>query len=161
MERVIDRSEYRRNNEKEKIVTEEQVEILKSKIKTIIYQSLYASILLLIVSVLKYNKCTKILEKISDKLNDEITFDLVQKDGQRIFDKATNYYMRFNSFIEQAIQDGNNLNLFMDNKMSMDIVIMELEDLLEISKFIIQNKKTKKDIKKLKKIIEELKSEYM
>lgn len=49
----------------------------------------------------------------------------------------------------------------MDNKMSMDIVIMELEDLLEISKFIIQNKKTKKDVKKLKKIIEELKSEYM
>ena len=45
--------------------------------------------------------------------------------------------------------------------MSMDIVIMELEDLLEISKFIIQNKKTKKDVKKLKKIIEELKSEYM
>lgn len=49
----------------------------------------------------------------------------------------------------------------MDNKMSMDIVIMELEDLLEISKFIIQNKKTKKDVKKLKKIIEELKSEYI
>ena len=49
----------------------------------------------------------------------------------------------------------------MDNKMSMDIVIMELEDLLEISKFIIQNKKTKKDVKKLKKIIEKLKSEYM
>ena len=49
----------------------------------------------------------------------------------------------------------------MDNKMSMDIAIMELEDLLEISKFIIQNKKTKKDVKKLKKIIEELKSEYM
>ena len=45
--------------------------------------------------------------------------------------------------------------------MSIDIVIMELEDLLEISKFIIQNKKTKKDVKKLKKIIEELKSEYM
>ena len=38
---------------------------------------------------------------------------------------------------------------------------MELEDLLEISKFIIQNKKTKKDVKKLKKIIEKLKSEYM
>ena len=49
----------------------------------------------------------------------------------------------------------------MDSKMSMDIVIMELEDLLEISKFIIQNKKTKKDVKKLKKIIEELKSEYV
>ena len=49
----------------------------------------------------------------------------------------------------------------MNNSMSMDIVIMELEDLLEISKFIIQNKKNKKDVKKLKKIIKELKSEYL
>lgn len=109
MEKTIDRKEYRRNGEQDKIATEEQIDILQKRIKTFLFQSLGASIVLLTVAFLKCYHCTEILNKIKLSLNEEITISSLKENGQIIFNKATNYYAKLNSFVETMVSQENGI----------------------------------------------------
>lgn len=79
MERVIDRKEYRRSNEVEKESEEEKVEVWQRRIKMFLMQALGASVILLVVSFLKFFNKTDILEKIDNALDDEITISSLKE----------------------------------------------------------------------------------
>lgn len=79
MERVIDRKEYRRSNEVEKESEEEKVEVWQRRIKMFLVQALGASVILLVVSFLKFFNKTDILEKIDNALDDEITISSLKE----------------------------------------------------------------------------------
>ncbi len=99
MERVIDRKEYRRSNEKEKITEDEQIDVLQKKIRKILLQTLGASILILVISILKFCNCVDVLEKIDSALDTEITISSLQKEGQRIYKEVNKYYVQLDNFI--------------------------------------------------------------
>ena len=105
MEKVIDRKEYRRNSEKERIIEDEQVDVLQKKIRKFLLQTLGAAILLLVVSFLRFYNCAVILEKIDSALNTEITITSLQKGGQRIYKEVSQYYLQLNHFIGELLKD--------------------------------------------------------
>lgn len=112
MEKAIDRREYRRNNESENCITEDEIDGIKNKIKKVLYQTLGASILLLSVAFLKFYNCTNVLQKIESALNTKITISSIEKNGQIIYDKATNYYTKLNSFIDNMMLENKTFNEF-------------------------------------------------
>lgn len=105
MERVIDRKEYRRNNEKERIIEDEQVDVWQKKIRKFLLQTLGAGILLLVVSFLRFYNCAEILEKIDSALDTEITIASLQKGGQRIYKEVSKYYLQLDNFIGELLKD--------------------------------------------------------
>jgi len=107
MEKVIDRKEYRRNVEREKIIEDDQIDIIQKKIKKILLQSLGVSIILLIISILKFYNNKDILMKLEYAINDQITISSLQKNGQRIFNLANDYYMQIDSLVKKVLNDNN------------------------------------------------------
>jgi len=107
MEKVIDRKEYRRNLEREKIIEDDQIDIIQKKIKKILLQSLGVSIILLIISILKFYNNKDILMKLEYAINDQITISSLQKNGQRIFNLANDYYMQIDSLVKKVLNDNN------------------------------------------------------
>lgn len=79
MEKTIDRTEYRRSNEEGKAVEDERIEFWRRKVRIFLLQSLGASIILLVVSFLKFYNCKTALNKIKDALNNEITISSLQE----------------------------------------------------------------------------------
>lgn len=121
MERVIDRREYRRNNEENKVITEEQVEVLQIKIRKFLIQLLGVSTILLIISFLKFYNCNEVLDKINKALDSEITISSLQKNGQIIFDEATNYYSKLNIFVDDILR-GKQTFSFITNSSGENII---------------------------------------
>ena len=111
MERAIDRKEYRRNYEESKVDEDIKVELLRGKLKGFLFQSLGASIALLIVSFLKFYDCTEILNKINNSLDTKVSLSSLQKSGQIIYGEATKYYIKLNELVEKVL---NNDSIFYD-----------------------------------------------
>lgn len=110
MERSIDRREYRRNGENIKITEEEQIEIWQKRIRKILLQFLGMAIILLTVSFLKFFRCEKFLFVFKELLNQQITLSSLQKDGQRIFEKATECYTSLNTWVATSFpMNGNGI----------------------------------------------------
>ena len=107
MERTIDRREYRRNVENTKITKEEQGIIWQKRIRIFLLQGLGMSIVLLTISFLKFFHCQDILYSFKDMLCREITVSSLKNDGQRMFKKATQYYVALNSWVEKTFYDEN------------------------------------------------------
>lgn len=130
MEKSIDRKEYRRNSDNNKVIEEEQIEILQKKIKIFLYQVLGASLIILIISFLKYYNSNEILEKIKGSLTKEITISSLQKSGQIILYEGKKYYNKLNDSIEILLQENEVIasgeevyNLNSENIVSEDNVI--------------------------------------
>lgn len=146
MERVIDRKEYRRSSYMDKTIGDEQIDILQSKIRKFLYQSLIAALLLLCISFLRFYNCVDILEKLKLCLNNEITISSLQKSGQIIFDESVKYYTELNNFVNQVMTDNfdsqnlniENLSLIKDNIESGEYTLISGELLNIISSDMTQ-----------------------
>lgn len=123
MDRVIDRREYRRNGEVSKEMDDEQIDLLQSKIRKFLYQSLGASLLLLGISFLKFFNCSNIMSKIDYALNKEITISSLQNSGQIIFDKSVKYYAELKNIVSDIMIDNTVLNnLYGDSQNGVNII---------------------------------------
>lgn len=105
MEKVIDRKEYRRDSENYKLVDEDQVNLWQRRIRKILFQAMGAASVLLIISFLKFFNCTDTLTKIEEWLIAPIQISSFQKSGQRLFEKATEYYIKLNGWVESILQE--------------------------------------------------------
>ena len=103
MERVIDRKEYRRTSNDRDIVGEEQVEILQKKIRKFLLQSVGATSILLVISFLKFFHLTDALKNIEKLLKEPIKISSIQESGQILFEKATEYYVQLNDWVNYII----------------------------------------------------------
>lgn len=102
MERSIDRRDYRRNAENTNVSEEEQIDIWQKRIRKILLQFLGMAVILLTISFLKFFHCEEAIYGFKELLNQKITLSSLQKDGQRIFKKATECYASLNTWVETS-----------------------------------------------------------
>lgn len=125
MEKVIDRKEYRRNNETNNKIDEEQIGVLQKRIRIFLHQSLLASLTFLVVSFLRFYNCQDILDKIDVAINNEVSILSLKKSGQIIYDKCIEYYGLLNNYIDNILQ--NKLN-FAENNYNIYSGVLESGD---------------------------------
>lgn len=107
MERSIDRREYRRNAENTNVSEEEQIDIWQKRIRKVLWQFLGMAMILLTISCLKFFHCEEAIYGVKELLNQQITLSSLKKDGQRIFEKATECYTSLNTWVETSFpEDG-------------------------------------------------------
>lgn len=111
MERVIDRKEYRRNATAENW-EEEQVDVWQKRIRKWLWQSLGASLLVLLISGLKFCHQEQAIQQIRTWLNEPITVTSLQEKGQKMYQTVCQYYGSLQGVVETLVSPEGNAFLW-------------------------------------------------
>lgn len=107
MERVIDRTAYRRNNTVIKEIPKENIEYIEKKIKKVLYQLLISSMVFLTLSIAKLYKVEQVLTWVNVNITKEMNLKEMYEHGQRKIVEFAQYISNIEQLKNQNMQKNN------------------------------------------------------